>query len=124
MKTTTNWSEAGLARLAAAVVKKPAHTPGPWEVDDSDYRTTDGGLCVMAGNLCVAVIGSDSDKPQAENARLISAAPELLEVLYAARQWLNGDKWRYDEDPIRRECWQVQVDAMDAAIAKATGSAS
>ena len=58
-------------------------TPGPWEVDTSGYRAPGGGLCVMGGALCVAVIGGDSYKPQAENARLIAAAPEMLEALQA-----------------------------------------
>lgn len=34
----------------------------------------------MSGDLCVAVIGGDSGKPQAENASLIAAAPDLLAV--------------------------------------------
>jgi hypothetical protein len=56
------------------------HTFGEWEVDASGYRAPGGGLCVMAGDLCIAVVAGDSDKPQAANARLIAAAPELFDA--------------------------------------------
>lgn len=44
---------------------------------------------------------------------------ELVEALQSTRQWLNGDKWRYDDDPVRRQCWQDQIDAIDDVLARA-----
>ncbi|HGO6078319.1 TPA: hypothetical protein ACK3PA_002732 [Burkholderia cenocepacia] len=57
------------------------HTPGPWEVDDSGYRAPANGLCVMAGNLCIAVVLCDNDKPQEHNARVIAASTDMAMVL-------------------------------------------
>ncbi len=53
---------------------------------------------------------------QAAHENLVS---ELVTVLESTRQWMNGDKWRYDEDPVRRQCWQDQVDAIDGVLARA-----
>ncbi|KVP90733.1 hypothetical protein WJ95_09520 [Burkholderia ubonensis] len=57
------------------------HSPGPWEVDSTGYRAEDNGLCVMAGDLCVAVVLCDNDKPQEHNARVIAASPDALLAL-------------------------------------------
>ncbi|WP_156174071.1 hypothetical protein [Cupriavidus basilensis] len=92
-----------------------------WEVCSNLVRTVreaDG-----SGGWLIAEIPPNMPDTH-DHARLIAAAPELFDALHAARQWLNGDKWRYDEDPIRRQCWQDHVDAMDAALAKVTGAAA
>jgi hypothetical protein len=56
------------------------HTPGPWDAVD---KRPDGftGYSVFSGNQFVAYVG-DSDRvtPVEANARLIAAAPELLEA--------------------------------------------
>ena len=58
------------------------HTPGPWFVDDTGYRAPGNGLCVMAWPECIAVVGANNPHlPQDANARLIAAAPDLLEAL-------------------------------------------
>ncbi|HEF4835485.1 TPA: hypothetical protein SAO52_000161 [Burkholderia vietnamiensis] len=54
------------------------HTPGPWEVDRTGYRARDNGLCIMAGDLCVAVVLCDNDKPQEHNARVIAASHDAI----------------------------------------------
>ena len=67
------------------------HTPGPWAVDTTGYRTTGNGLCVMAGRECIAVAGeSNPDQPQFANAKLIAAAPLLLEALKDAEQRMRS----------------------------------
>ena len=89
------------------------HTPGPWFVPAPTYRT----LYVEAriGNMMlqeVASCGPTADPAQqAANARLIAAAPELLEALKVLVE--NGG--------IGPE--QMFHDAR-AAIAKATGGIS
>ena len=58
-----------------------AHTKGPW--------TTDGGICPVTGSISVVARGpivyvtdnSAGAENQVANARLIAAAPELLEAL-------------------------------------------
>ena len=55
---------------------------GKWEVDKSGYRTKNGGLCVMNGNDCIAIVGDgNTHHPIEVNALLISKAPEMLEML-------------------------------------------
>ena len=93
------------------------HTPGPWITfqprgDGSVPVRTDGlGLTICYvhdGAICDALV----------NARLIAAAPELLDALRDARSMLatveviDGE----DDDP-----WSKAIARMDAAIAKAEG---
>jgi len=58
------------------------HTPGPWEACDvGDYGDYDGRCRVILGDdLRIAVVLGDHDESKA-NARLIAAAPDLLEAL-------------------------------------------
>jgi hypothetical protein len=93
-----------------------AHTPGPWVArKDPHGGIKDWCVGVQAENApidCVAVC-FDHD------ARLIAAAPELLELLKAvsASLYINdyGD-WSLKTD--------FNADGIDQVIAKATGSAS
>jgi hypothetical protein len=81
------------------------HTPGPWHADI---------YCVWAGGIYVA--GTKTGLPveqQIANARLIAAAPELLEALEAYTKM-------YDEvQPAGG--WQGVYEDGLAAIAKAKG---
>jgi len=82
-----------------------AHTPGPWRVD-----ATCGGLAIESerhGNIGLVNLARASKA----DARLIAAAPELLDV---ARKALVA--WTGDGPPI-------DLDELRAAIAKATGAA-
>jgi hypothetical protein len=70
------------------------HTPGPWKIDlttrfDCGYSRTSHGIVGADGNLVVAFDPSsgeyrDALDPKSADARLISAAPELLEALIQA----------------------------------------
>ena len=78
---------------------QPKHTPGPWKVTRSNMgvRSIDAPVCrlwMMRSGEGVA------------NARLIAAAPDLLEALRAATSFPLSDSW---------------VPAAIAAIAKAEG---
>jgi hypothetical protein len=63
--------------------RKPNHTPGPWVADYQGHigwtvRTIDDG---KPADFIVPAVGSGVD--EAANARLLAAAPELLEALKA-----------------------------------------
>ena len=76
-----------------------AHTPGPWTA------VQDGNVdwYIVDENESVIVFGlSEPD------ARLIAAAPDMLDALRAVRAYHNGGS-------------PYSVDAIDAAIAKAEG---
>lgn len=116
---------------APAVVKYdgPKHTPGPWSVPhfaEPDVNCTCG--YVLCDHLMGAVAtvhcsgeGEDwakhGDNPKfaeaVANARLIAAAPELLEAL----QLIQGFGWKLDDSPHGKE---IERRAL-AAISKAEG---
>lgn len=91
------------------------HTPGPWVayptglarsgLPEYQIHWSDIGECVAE------TVHGD------ENARLIAAAPELLEALISARK-LWGDYL-----PARSSAAMRSIRLVDAAIAKATGVA-
>lgn len=90
------------------------HTPGPWSVDDASN--------VRAGEAMIAQtyrnnIGM-SVREELANARLIAAAPELLEVLEdAVKRCKECLEWVVDDDL----CAECVVAA--AVIRKARGEA-
>jgi hypothetical protein len=88
------------------------HTPGPWSAADVTNLDQDGvGIFAKnQGGLSYYIascryMGTADPKPALANARLIAAAPDLLEALRCA----------VSQDPSN---WQ---DIARAAIAKATG---
>lgn len=105
-----------------------AHTPGPWTYnDDGQIQCRDINTY---GNFIVAGMGRELTPEDHANARLIAAAPTMLETLRTARD-SNRVTWEYfDElnhksprielqgtlDLLDREC-----DQYNAAIKAATG---
>jgi hypothetical protein len=85
------------------------HTPGPWELEiiTGAYVTADGTHIADVHHGRTATAKAEGHA----NARLIAAAPELLEALCLAHDYLAGNGW--DDDP--------RLDTIRAAIAKATG---
>jgi DNA repair exonuclease SbcCD ATPase subunit len=62
------------------------HTPGPWnavELEDGNIVTGNTRHC---GNVCELDLGTESEA----NARLIAAAPELLEALERMHEEARG----------------------------------
>jgi len=86
------------------------HTPGPWNYDRSGYS-----LYVNSGRELVTALSMDGKRLETSeaNARLIAAAPDMLDALQRAREvllWNLGDDSRID----------AAFDAVTAAINKAT----
>lgn len=90
-----------------------AHTLGPWTVSSGD---------VWAQGLLIAGIPGDLSGAL-DNARLIAAAPEMLEALQAlVAQILDYENVNnLSPNPGRKYCWDDTERAV-AAIAKATGN--
>lgn len=68
--------------------KTQTHTPGPWTVDEDNKvwgkaECCDGPKCDMCRVPVASSLAEDSDMEEAD-ARLIAAAPELLEVAIMA----------------------------------------
>ena len=82
-----------------------AHTPGPWVIDpcwDILGNTDDGN-----GMVCQITTDAVPRDEAEANARLIAAAPELLEALREATSALKGNGYG--------------VEDLEAALAKAEG---
>ena len=97
------------------------HTPGPWLIEAQNshtgaiatvHNTTDVWVEIWSENWIVTGMGPEE---QSANARLIAAAPDLLEALKEIIAAADGDGWN-------------QLDASfataRAAIAKAEGGAA
>lgn len=105
-------------------MRTPKHTPGPWHICDND-----GAYCMVRGQPANGYNGASIAKVwlqdgdfNDENARLIAAAPELLEALVVAQQQIAALKRRI----VWHDCDSVNVvtaneRTISAAIAKATG---
>ena len=63
------------------------HTPGPWTVDK--YYRHDKEIFILEPSVSVNYDDVDHEEQEA-NARLIAAAPELLEVLKEAFDMIDG----------------------------------
>lgn len=109
------------------------HTPGPWEfgkrgrtyqrIDGGRQPAGDAGGFAWYGLAKVVVFVDDDTSPHPvgeANARLIAAAPELLEALLALRATclaaINSGDWKVDGacDP------DMDFKRANTAIAKAT----
>jgi len=88
-------------------MKMSKHTSGPWRYDYEE------GYCgeIIASNG--KVVATFTDEPNTPDARLIAAAPDLLE---AARAVLSHKRGEDDWLILAVHCQQLE-----AAIAKATG---
>jgi len=101
------------------------HTPGPWELDEEgDTIRADGEFVTR---ISKSRYHDDRDDPEAQaNARLIAAAPELLEALNNAAQVFSNlysaaKISRNDQGADDPNDWKFHLDYTLAAIAKATG---
>ncbi len=103
------------------------HTPGPWHVaehpdGDLTTRITDDprGWMNRTANygIRIADVWCGDMEDGATNARLIAAAPELLEVAFRILRYF--DEQESDEPGTTEGRWQLRP-ALSAAIAKARG---
>lgn len=90
------------------------HTPGVWTAA-LEGNGFNGAIYVMAGSEEICEVFDDSETaemPAVANARLIAAAPDLLELL---KRVAEADS---SNDDIRTAWWEERAEA----IAKATGA--
>ena len=95
------------------------HTPGPWNRIKGDRN-----VYSAAGTVCKtpAILGGGSAATNWEaNARLIAAAPDLLEALEDALS--DYDAWMKDADVTPNESLLAWTNKARSAIARARGEA-
>lgn len=118
---------------------KQTHTPGPWEVSIEsepntlrEYIKVTGPDFEQSGNLahCLS-LGKGSSygvmRPSGEvkaNARLIAAAPDLLEAFKDLRNWLSDMAHWGGVEPTIRQGFINRLYLADKTIAKAEARAS
>lgn len=94
------------------------HTPGPWR-----HRRSAGHFAVTAGTLAccdvVAVVDTEENAEAEADARLISAAPDLLRIAERAQGLLE---LLLEGDPPSRERMLLMLRDTTAALAKADAS--
>lgn len=95
------------------------HTPGPWFANFEAGRYVITYQGAFGPYRALAITGGFHPDHEG-NARLIAAAPELLEALTAATDALAGGLWDSPTKDEHELCNEV-IDACRAAIAKATG---
>lgn len=101
------------------------HTPGPWAMDDRQAGDCYAYVLPESGGIlskiCRVDISGDSYGQSIADARLIAAAPDLLEALQALfANMLAQDLANEAKRPTEGEFIACMV-AANAAIAKATG---
>lgn len=118
---------------AVITEQQAAHTPGPWSVcfDHPDPECRDSIAYIRPtspvdgfweANEIGTVYACDGSDERKANARLIAAAPDLLEALIAAEAALN--RIRCTSRTVPWEDTGPAVEQARAAIAKATGAQS
>jgi hypothetical protein len=99
------------------------HTPGPWAVGLYSWDNVKGAHGILAEGclipICHSIMGGDLEESDA-NARLIAAAPDLLEALRKAEAWVSQYHGMVGHNAASRQMSSV----IFAAIAKATGGAA
>lgn len=88
------------------------HTPGPWAIGKYDEVVDSSGNTIRVHGMTLT-----SGELAKANARLIAAAPELLEALQAVA-------YAADLDPEFAETFAATMSMVEEAIAKATKEAS
>ena len=89
-----------------------AHTPGPWLAVANDHYWEIRTFDEQIGDACASKYLTAGDNGEA-NARLIAAAPELLEALQEIVDYSGGAQNALEDEYV--------MDRVCAAIAKATG---
>jgi len=97
------------------------HTPGPWKAGDTAIRNSAYWLLVRSEASGSTVGGAVSGNGRADaNARLIAAAPELLDALKALVRACEFNGYFSTNKPGFRE--KSEIRDSRAAIAKAEGA--
>lgn len=100
--------------------KQTKHTPGPWTLSKTDDYVIEAVKAGSPYEVCTYMVDSDNEAEDLANARLIAAAPDLLDVVQLIiKEWEKPTEGVQVGELIARLS-QYSVEAR-AAIAKATG---
>jgi hypothetical protein len=80
----SDWQQANNRQSKGETMSKHKHTPGPWYYGKYADRVTKTKNSDGSDSICHVYTGN-----QAANARLIAAAPEMLELLMSCRAFAS-----------------------------------
>jgi hypothetical protein len=98
-------------------------TPGPWHYQENSDAYTH--IVRDSADRYICGCSQDSGGNAERNARLIAAAPELLEACRAVKEYLGSLGRNNPDDPLlvlRKKFHGPLLAKLDPAIAKATGT--
>ncbi len=101
-----------------------SHTPGPWRLSDETLRDGLRSKLIYAmpeGMLATVRVEHQGRYFGGANARLISAAPELLAALKDAIEWINSGDRRQPSDLVRAGLAAIAKAEADGAIEQMKG---
>lgn len=98
--------------------KKSRHTPGPWYYDGPSLNTGAHIIHVAEGEIAEAFASWNSETEATANARLIAAAPELLDALESACDMLES----VCDGQMREGYYWSQAQELRKIITKAKGN--
>ena len=96
------------------------HTPGQWKAQPAGYPTRQWDIVTDNGRRTVAETICDHE----QNARLIAAAPELLEVVLGIVEWWQEGNAHLSPDALLLAGDDTIKEAASRAASKATGKES
>ncbi len=94
-------------------------TPGPWSYEPGDLDDH----YIMAGGLLAVTEGIEPKSEDEANARLIAAAPELLEGLVTARELVQTFLIAGDPDEHTRQRLEIIERVCNQGLARLEGRA-
>lgn len=100
------------------------HTPGPWHLRYNGKHDGDRSVVGRSRDICAMDGGPSDDMETLANARLIAAAPELLEACKAGLAMLETARRYFPESARNSDTFSllnVTANTIKPAIAKAEG---
>jgi hypothetical protein len=103
--------------------KHATHTPGPWQIEDCTPGESTGLRFEVGTKDSVIARTTDGWKEARANARLIAAAPELLEQCKLFEKVLKaiGDMGYKDEIDLDSHSWLMRTMELREVLAKVEG---
>lgn len=108
---------AAMRQVSDKEVRNMPHTPGPWRI--GDVRANGEVLIHGDRQIVASAIQGHREYTAEANARLIAAAPDLLDALEELRRWFDDNVSTYEPhcSPEYAEMWE----RVRKAISKARG---
>lgn len=96
------------------------HTQGEWEFSDMSFSNDYTVVHIGCGDELLAIMDGTNKKRVLADARLMTAAPDLLQALYNLTTWLEASKRNYCAKELHSTSLEHYLSIAQNAINKAT----